>query len=109
MGHYRYLVFTDPVEGREAEYNEWYDSVHLGEVIAIPAFMAAERFRFEPGENQETLHEYLAIYEFTADDPAVVLDDLGARAADGRLNMAPVLADNIETRLYQVITPRRTR
>lgn len=109
MGHYRYLVFTDPVEGREAEYNEWYDTIHLAEVIAVPGFVAAERYQFEPGENQETRHKYLAIYEFTADDPAIVLGELSVRAADGRLNMVPVLADNIETRLYKVITPRKTR
>jgi hypothetical protein len=28
----QFLVFTNPVEGREDEYNEWYDNVHLGDV-----------------------------------------------------------------------------
>jgi hypothetical protein len=106
MGHYRYLVFTNPTEGHEAEFNTWYDEVHLGEVLAVPGFIGAERYRIEAAEAE---HRYLAIYEFEADDPAAVLGELPARVADGRIGMPPVLDANIKTVLYKVITPRVTR
>ena len=39
--HHRLIVFTEPVIGREDEYNEWYDEVHLPEVLATDGFVAA--------------------------------------------------------------------
>ena len=109
MGHYRYLVFSNPVEGHEDEYNRWYDEVHLGEVIALPAFIAAGRHRIEPDGEAEPEHAYLAVYEFEAEDPAAVLADLAARAEDGRIVLPPFLDANIKTQLYKVITPRMTK
>ena len=39
------LVFTSPVEGREDEYNAWYNDVHLGEVLTADGFVRAQRFK----------------------------------------------------------------
>jgi hypothetical protein len=109
VGHYRFLVFTNPIDGMDVEYNQWYDAVHLGEVIAVPGFIAAERYRCCPTAEAALDHAYLAIYEFEADDPVATLAELTARARDGRIDMTPVLAPDIETRLYEVITPRISR
>jgi hypothetical protein len=109
VGHYRFLVFTNPIDGMDVEYNQWYDAVHLGEVIAVPGFIAAERYRCCPTAEAALDHAYLAIYEFEADDPVSTLAELTARARDGRIDMTPVLAPDIETRLYEVITPRISR
>ena len=38
MGNYTMVVFTSPVEGREDDYNDWYDNQHLGDVIAAAGF-----------------------------------------------------------------------
>ena len=108
MAHFRYLVYTNPVEGLEAEYNDWYDNTHLGEVIAVPGFIAAERYELQAEGDAKPEHRFLAIYEFEADDPATVLAELAARAGDGRINMKPVLAPGIKTHIYKVITPRVT-
>ena len=32
MAQHALFVFTDPVEGKEEEYNDWYNNVHLAEV-----------------------------------------------------------------------------
>ena len=45
MGNYTLVVYTSPVEGREDDYNEWYDNQHLGDVIAAAGFDRAERLR----------------------------------------------------------------
>jgi hypothetical protein len=58
------MVLTKPKEGREDEYNEWYDSQHLDHVLACEGFIAAQRFKFQPGQlSAEAPYEYLAIYE----------------------------------------------
>jgi hypothetical protein len=71
-------VFTNPVAGREEEYNKWYNEVHVPDVLRIPGFTAARRFKL--GAEAESPHKYLAIYEFEATDPAIVLSALQARA-----------------------------
>ncbi|MGH2939388.1 MAG: DUF4286 family protein [Solirubrobacterales bacterium] len=64
---HRLVVFSAPKPGREDEYNKWYNEVHLDEVVAIPGFVAAQRFQLSdeqlPGF-PESPHTYLAIYEF---------------------------------------------
>ena len=58
------LVHTSPVEGRDDEYNDWYDDVHLMEVLKVAGFTSARRFRTLGGNAVP----YLAIYEVEADD-----------------------------------------
>lgn len=61
------VVLTDPVEGREEEYNEWYSGRHLDDVLAAAGFTAAQRFRFVPSTlSRRPPAQYLAIYEVDA-------------------------------------------
>ena len=41
------LVYTSPAKGREDEYNQWYDDVHLGEFSALPGVISGRRFKVE--------------------------------------------------------------
>jgi len=38
------IVFTNPVEGRDDEYNDWYTNTHLPDVLKIPGITGAQRF-----------------------------------------------------------------
>ena len=44
MADHHMLVFTNPLPGREAEFNKWYDEVHLPEVLQVKGFVAARRY-----------------------------------------------------------------
>lgn len=62
------VVLTNPVEGREAEYNEWYTDTHLADVLAVEGFQAAQRFEFVPsGLSKDAPFRYLAVYEVDED------------------------------------------
>lgn len=74
------LVFTDPVEGREDDYNTWYNDVHLGEVLATDGFVRAQRFKVSDTMPGVTDHEYVAIYELETDDPAAAMKALNGAA-----------------------------
>lgn len=76
------LVLSDPVEGREDEYNEWYSGQHLEETLQTPGWSAARRFVLADDQLSEHLpeHRYLALYEISADDPAEALAALRARS-----------------------------
>ncbi len=78
MAPHKLLVLSNPVEGREDEYNEWYNNVHLGEMCQLPSVISAQRFELTAGlPGNDSAWKYLAIYEISNDDPSAVLGELG--------------------------------
>src|SRR3546814_7682746 len=47
MKEYVYVVRSNPVTGREDEYNRWYSERHLADVMAVPGFVSARRYRID--------------------------------------------------------------
>lgn len=39
------LALTNAVEGRDEEFNKWYNEVHLPDVLKIPGIIAAKRYK----------------------------------------------------------------
>lgn len=74
MGNSLWLVFTkctDPA--REAEFNKWYDEVHLPDLLEVPQITAARRFKLAgPANKNQPDAQYLAVYEIDSDDPEAV-------------------------------------
>jgi hypothetical protein len=64
------LVFSHlPDAVTDAEFSEWYDA-HLPEILSIPGFVSAQRFRLEPvvvDTTEPTTYRYLAMYEIEGD------------------------------------------
>jgi hypothetical protein len=84
------LVFTNPVEGREDEYNDWYDRVHVPDLLKVPGVVSAQRYEVVPDGNGEPRHKYLAVYEIDG-DPAEVTAELGRRMATGEIPLSDTL------------------
>jgi hypothetical protein len=68
MPRYKLVVMSRPNEGREAEYNDWYQNFHLQQMVALPGFVSAQRFRFSRSLGERNTFPYLAIYEIDTDD-----------------------------------------
>ena len=69
MAHeYTLIVYTSPVDGREDEYNAWYDDVHLREFSALPGVINGRRFQVA-GDGKA---QYAALYELSAHPDAVM-------------------------------------
>ncbi len=82
MAKYTFVVMTNPNEGKEAEFNEWYNRHHIPDVLNVPGFVCAQRFRIadtQMGGEASKAYKYLALYEIETDDLAGVLKDLRAR------------------------------
>ncbi|CAN0450435.1 unnamed protein product [Phaeothamnion confervicola] len=75
------VVLTEPTEGREAEYNDYYEKLHLDEVLATTLMTSAQRFKLSDQQGQACPLPYLALYEVEADDAKEVLTDLNATRA----------------------------
>jgi hypothetical protein len=96
---------TNPVEGREDEYNEWYSDVHIQEVVDIPGFISAQRFALSPSQmGGQCDYRYLALYEIEADDVKTALDNL--KAARPNLRMSDALDRNVGAWAFTPITDK---
>ena len=74
---YYQLVFSDPTEGREPEYNKWYDQRHEPEVVSAPGFVEAQRFISSDIQlgNKAPLTKYLVMYKIASNDVAARFAD----------------------------------
>jgi hypothetical protein len=93
------IVLTDPLEGKDEEFNEWYDNVHIPELLKVPGFAAAQRFVAVPwmkGELPE--RRYLTLYEFDTDVEAV--KDANRKARAGRAVETPPVLDTSASIVY---------
>lgn len=82
----RYIleISSRALPGREAEYDRWYDEVHVKDVLALPGFQAAERFRRLGMDGKET-GEFVTLFTVETDDPAALLQSLFAASANMQL------------------------
>ena len=83
------IVFASPAEGREDDFNDWYDNVHLQEFVALPGVVSGQRFSLAP-TSPKAKTSYAAIYQLSA-DPADVLAAMGAAIKDGSMRMSDAL------------------
>ena len=87
-----YLVYTNCEPGREAEFNEWYETVHLPDLLSVEGIVAAQRFKLTgPGPQTLTragepaVAQYLAVYDLDTDDTEVVLERIAAARPQWRM------------------------
>lgn len=89
MPKFKYLMFTNPVKGRDAEFNTWYDDVHLPDIRATGAFRTAERFEIVASAfTAPSEYRYATIYEVEGEDADQALSKLVAAAKAGQFRMS---------------------
>jgi hypothetical protein len=88
-----WIVFTRPVPGREAEYDKWYDEVHLPDVASVPGIRAAQRFTLGPERSEQSAEpqfRHLAVYEVDG-DPDLVFPEITRRIEAGEMVLSEAL------------------
>jgi len=106
MAKYTFIVLTNPVEGKESEYNEWYNRHHIPDVLNVPGFVSGQRFRLgdtQMSRDGNRAHNYLAIYEIETDDLAGTLKELRARG--GTAEIVPSDAIDMKNVATYIFTP----
>ncbi len=111
------LVFSNPVDGQDGPYNEWYDQIHLAEVLAVPGVISAQRYALAPVEILDTeehpappppAHRYLALYELDG-EPGEIMAECGRRMVSGEMSMHESLdPGSLSTAIWRARGPRRT-
>jgi hypothetical protein len=70
---YYQIVFTAMVDGREDEFNTFYDNHHAPELAAIPGFVSAQRMILaRPSNSSIPASKYLALFRVETSDIAAV-------------------------------------
>lgn len=96
MSHqYTLIVYTSPADGREDEYNAWYDDIHLAEFCALPGVINGRRFKVEADGKPQ----YAAIYELS-NHP----DEVMASMNDGIKNGTVHMSDAIDAKSLKLVT-----
>ncbi len=91
MAIFKLVVMTGPKPGRDEEYNDWYNNQHLADVVAVPGFVSAQRFKLKDAMGAEHRNSYLAIYEIDSDDPKAVLDEMFKRSGTPAMVLSEAL------------------
>jgi len=90
------IVFSNPAEGEDDAFNEWYDNVHIPELLAVPGMLSAQRYDLHDAEMYHTEggrlpeQRYCLIYEMEGDVDAIMAE-IRERVAEGKINMAECL------------------
>ena len=104
MAKYVLMVLTRPASpDREEEFNAWYNGTHLPQVLASAGFTGGRRLKaVEPKGPGAPPQDYLALYEVQTDDLPATLAEVGARAADGRIEANDVMVVEVSG-IFEVI------
>ena len=116
QNRYVYLVMSDPLPGREFEFNDFYQNTHMGDLVQLPGWMGAQRFRLVPVMPRTTQPLYrrgnLIIWDQEGDDLAKLQSESRNAIAGGKSRLIPGFdysTDGPVSVTYQVIGPRVTR
>jgi hypothetical protein len=111
------LVFSNPADGQEDAYNEWYDGTHVPDVLAVPGVIAAQRYEVAPmkvpeaegmPEPEPPAHRYLATYELDRDADEVMAEFL-RRLGSGEMTLSETMDfGSIAMAAWQPRGPRRS-
>jgi hypothetical protein len=107
MTKYTFVVLTNAVEGKDDAFDEWYTNTHLGDVLAVPGFVSAQRFKLTDAQRAKPPHpfRYLALYEIETNDLQKTLDELGKRSGTPAMVLTDTMAPGTQAHIYEAITP----
>jgi hypothetical protein len=97
-----FVVKTSPADlGSEHAFHDWYDNVHIPQVMEVPGFRGATRYRLIQPES--SLPTYLTVYQLDTPEPAAAVAEMRRRVASGQIPTADVIAEEPrpESALYQ--------
>lgn len=83
MAKYVMVVQSAAKEGRDDEYNTWYDTIHLREICSVPGVTGGRRLSATPIAMPTAGAKYITLYEIETDDIGAFMAEMGRRSASG--------------------------
>ena len=63
MAKHVVVVLSEPFEGQDEAFNDWYENTHIDEVLTSAGVDSGQRFELTAEEGIKSPHKYLAFYE----------------------------------------------
>jgi hypothetical protein len=116
MSKHIMVALMNPADGRDAEFNDWYENRHLPDILGLDGIVSAHRYRVAgPQLEAQPPFTYLTVYELDDGGAEKARESImAARAeraravAEGRTPQVPLsdsLADDRQLWLYDAIAP----
>lgn len=108
MGKHSLIALTNPLEGRDDAFNEWYMSEHPTDAFELPGIVAAQRYQLSDVQHRSGPLEwkYLAVHEIDIEDVSETLNALAAASDTGAMKLSPAVSPERMVWIYQPITDR---
>ena len=101
------ILETNCDPAREPEYNEWYDGVHVPDILKTPGFVRARRFvnkEFRDGRGK-----YMAVYDLETDDVEQTMKvRLERRAEENRQGRGSINRPNLASSVWRDVLWKQT-
>jgi hypothetical protein len=92
---YLLAVFSNPVSGREKEYNTWYDKQHVPDVLRNPGFVSGRRYMLHNTEVASYVPpRYLVLFEIQSADIDATAAEVVRRLDTGQTRPSSSLDPN---------------
>lgn len=91
MAEHVLVVLSNAQDGADEQFNRWYTDTHLGDILKLPGYSAAQRFKLSETQLAagDLPYRYLAIYEVDAADVAAAAEAMRSNA--GSMVIDPAL------------------
>lgn len=106
MPKYKMMVMTSAVDGREQEFNDWYQNLHLQQLVAMDGVTSAQRYKATKILTDSITQPYLAVYDLETDDVDQVLATMTAKAGTEEMILNDAMDPKTCVIIYEEIGPR---
>lgn len=99
MGKHLVMIKSNAASGKEAAFEDWYNNIHIGEVLEVPGFVTGQQFRCAADDP----YSHFSMFEVESDDITATLTGLGEAFASGQMTLSDALDTQSapETVMYQ--------
>ena len=91
MTRHLLIVTLGPKAGQEDEFNHWYDTQHLKDILTISEFVSARRFHQVLPAPDSPAAGYIAVYEVDTDDVEALQGKVMAAAGSEAMPLSPAI------------------
>ena len=88
MTRHVFMIITEAPPADQAQaFEDWYVNRHMPDVLAVPGFTAAQRYRLAP--DPKLGERFITIYEMECDDRNAVMAEVRRRAGTDLMPLFP--------------------
>jgi hypothetical protein len=103
MARYNIIVLSNPVAGREDEFNAWYTKTHIMDLLKCPGVITAQRFKTVDSQSPNAAQRYMARYEVETSDLAATMAEIQSRLGGPQMPMTD--AFDTKSAVFLVMEP----